>query len=92
MLKIFKYNINPFGQTLELPEDTKILSIQSQFDEIVLYASKGNSEKQKDFNFVVFPTGEIQCSDDRKERLSYLGTVLLLGGHLVYHVYLEKFD
>lgn len=86
IFKIHKYELNAIETVLHIPADSVVLSVQNQYDKIVLWAkfedvaAKCNQSRC----FRVVPTGgEFVQKED--EELKYIATVQVLG--LVWHVF-----
>ena len=89
MNKIFKYTIEPptIRQTtrIRLPKNAKILSVQEQKNEVVLWAEVDPSEKEKEVQSLqLLITGE--PIEDHGER-EFISTVQLDGGGFILHVF-----
>ena len=70
--------------TIEMPLGARILSVQVQMDEICIWALINDAHELVSRRFRVFGTGHpIEGGD----ALTYLGTVQLLEGRLVLHVF-----
>lgn len=87
MRTIYKYHIEIRNfQILKVPQDRKILSVQVQKDEVCIWAEVDTQSPMSDLKVYVFGTGHpIQQKD-----LNYIGSVQLLGGDLVFHVFWER--
>lgn len=71
-------------QRLELPKGTKCLSVHTQSGQICMWAEVDVMEKEKQpFDIFIFGTGH----DLLPARGDFLGTCLMAGGSLVWHVY-----
>ena len=89
MIKIFKYPLSLESKfTLDLPKESKILSVQVQNLVPVLWAFVDTDIHEKEPKiFRCYYTGEnIPDSDS----LIYLDTMQLMGGTLVAHIFMEK--
>lgn len=86
-MRIHKYTLVVGLNNLELPLSAKILDVQAQHGEPVLWALVDLREEMRvTRNVVLVPTG-VQLQADVRE-WSYLGTVQLAGGSLVFHAFL----
>jgi hypothetical protein len=84
MKKIFKYLID--GKDISLPAGSKILSVTTQQDNIVLYALVDPDIKDKMvYSFLVIGTGH-EIKKDLND-YTFSGTVSLLGGELMFHIW-----
>jgi hypothetical protein len=81
---IWKFPLNTINTDVEMPKGARVLSVQAQDNEIFLWAEVTPTEKDVTRYFDVFPTGA--PLPERPGQI-YLGTVLLHGGKLVFHVY-----
>lgn len=88
MRKIFKYVIPVTDDSiLPIPEGAKILSVANQHDSIVMYALVDPEKTTKRLNIRVCGTGH--TLDDHIEQMTFIGTVNLHGGRLMFHVFYE---
>ena len=84
---IYKYPLITTGvQLIEMPRNTKILSLQVQHEKPCIWCLVDLKEDIKDYVFRVYGTGET-VSDEQK--LSFVGTYQLYGGDFIGHVFLE---
>lgn len=67
---------------LNLPEGHKVIKCDVQHGNITLWILYDNADKYKYVDFKLFATGELI-----EEGYSYVGTVILDRGALVYHVF-----
>jgi len=85
MQAIYKYNLNITDrQTIDFPSDT-ILSVQEQDGKIVVYAIAYSNLASRTYEFIVIGTGHSIHFDVALYK--YLGTVKLIGGRLMFHVF-----
>lgn len=84
---IYKYTLNPQETTiLSLPKGIKILSTESQNDNIVVYGIVDpNEDETQDYEFRVYGTGF-----EFFRELEFLGTVKMYNGELMFHVFYKK--
>lgn len=89
MKTIYKYPIEVTDeQTLTLPKDAQILAFQMQGSTPCIWAMIDTKEKRTEQITVrVHGTGH-PIADS--ERLTYLGTFQMHGGHLVFHAFYSK--
>ncbi len=88
-LTIYKYEISPSRGFAEyrLPKGARLLSVDEQYNRMVVYAAVDPLEKEQDvFNFFVFGTGHPFTKPDA----TFLGTVKMLEGKLMFHVFYQK--
>ena len=86
MKTIYKYKLaNVYDQFVELPRGAEVLSAQVQRDEIRLWALVDSGATKTDRRaFRIHGTGH---SIPDVERLSFIDTVQLSGGALIFHVF-----
>ena len=86
MKKIYKYDLSMEDrQIISLPLNSKILSVKDQYDGIVLYALVDTErEEQEKHSIIIHGTGH---SADDLEGYKFLGTVKLMNGQLMFHVF-----
>ena len=73
-------------QTIKMPKDAKILTIQCQYETPCIWALVDPANKKEDRLIETFGTGNsISCGigNDRK----YIGTYQKQGGLLIFHVF-----
>lgn len=85
MKTVYKYTIEPVpGQIIEMPEGAEILCVQTQYgDNICIWAAVDPKAPSVRRAIEILVTGGTVVSIDGK----YIGTVQLIGGTLVLHVY-----
>ena len=85
MRSIFKYALRVTDeQTLTLPANAEILSVANQNENIVLYALVDTSVKGlQNHTIYIHGTGHVVYGDS----LAFIGTVVLHGGRLMFHVF-----
>jgi hypothetical protein len=90
MKKIFKYILD--GDPLTLPAGSKVISVKNQHDNIVLYAIVDTDINDK-MIYSIFITGTGQEIGKDLTDYTFLGTVSLLGGEFMFHVFykLDKY-
>ena len=84
--RIYKYVLDTFNTTLELPKDSKIISLCKQGNGIgiVIYALVDTETVLFDkYEFLVYPTGATLLQEDSV----FLGTVSFANATLIYHVF-----
>jgi len=90
MMKIFKYTLEVLEvQRLDIPKGSKLLSVEEQYGNIVLYALVDDTQGGLD-SFEIFVKRTGYPADDI-ENYKFLGTVKLSEGKLMFHVfYIER--
>ena len=87
MKKIFKYPLKlQREQVVILPKDADILSVQTQHQNICVWAMiDPNVEKVESKTIETFGTGDFIPEGERR----YISTIQLNNGELVYHVFVK---
>jgi hypothetical protein len=86
--EIYKYNLGiADSQMLNIPSDT-ILSVQEQNEEVVVYALVETESPLIKYEFVINGTGNPISFD--VDKFTFLGTVNLFNGALMFHVFYRK--
>jgi hypothetical protein len=90
MKRIFKYPLQVVdSQKLTIPASSKILSVQNQNEEIVLYALVDDTiTLTHTYQIIIHGTGH--QADDVLD-FNFLGTVSMHGGRLMFHVFTRRF-
>ena len=84
---IWKYELNPRDLTIKMPINSTILTAREQGDKICLWVEVYPEQKQSESRtFEIYGTGHDIYCDMGIER-KYIGTAILYGGSLVFHVY-----
>jgi len=84
MTSIFKYDLKiRDDQTVKMPIGAKILSTQLQYEKICLWALVDPANEMEERKIIIRGTGHHIDEMDMK----YIGTVQMVGGHLVWHVF-----
>lgn len=95
MRMIYKYNLEVRNgpQRIRLPEGSKILHVDNQFEQIALWIEVDLNNVSVDRLFFVLGTGDNISADldAYYGKDVHIGTVILMGGTFVWHVY-EKVD
>ncbi len=88
MKRNYKYNLESTGkQTLTLPYNSQLLSVTEQYGNIVLYALVETDEiSMKDVTIIIYGTGH---NADDVDAAHFLGTVKLMNGGLMFHVFYQ---
>ena len=85
---IYKYKLNPFllNNTFKIPQNGKIISVESQKDNIVIYALVDETEvRTREIDIKVFGTGHKIDVDILT--YTFLGTVKMYNDDLIFHVF-----
>ena len=91
---IYKYKLEPEDrQVLNLPKGAEILSVVEQRDEVVIYAfvEEDNISDTEPLTFIIRGTGH-DAGNFKRQNYTFLGTVKLEGGALMFHVFYRKGD
>lgn len=84
-MKIYKYEISPFGETMvKVPRGSKVLSVQTQRDAPFLWIAHSNNKDLVERYFCAYPTGE---SPGVSPIMTYIGTYQWQDGNLVAHLF-----
>lgn len=85
MKRIYKYPIQITDeQIIQMPENAEILHVNIQHNQAFIWAMIDPEEDEEDVEIRVYGTGHPvqECKE-----LSYLGTVFIQNGDLVFHVF-----
>lgn len=85
MLKIWKFTLDPYNLNVDMPQGAKILTAREQGDNICIWAEVDQNAIYEKRFFEVFGTGDVLPTDMATRK--YIGTALLQGGGLVFHIY-----
>jgi hypothetical protein len=89
---IYKYilrTVNGGKAYLTLPVGAKIISVETQKNDVVAYAIVDPSERtQQFFKFLVYGTG--QPLDHEEDEYTFLGTAKMYNGEFMWHVFYKK--
>lgn len=87
MKTVYKYPIDPsdYYFTIELPEGARVLCVQSQQDEPMIWALVDPGAKSEKRRFLMAGTG--QPIKEQSQLGQYVGTFQLRHGSLVFHVW-----
>ena len=89
MNKVYKYTLEILDvQRLDIPAGSKLLSVEEQYEKIVLYALVDNARGGLD-SFEIFIKGTGQPADNIDD-CEFLGTVKLARGSLMFHVFYKQ--
>lgn len=88
MKKIFKYQLEiAHEQVIQMPENSKILTVQCQNNLPVLWAEANLDNDIKPYIFITMGTGH-DIPKDEEDSLKYIGTYQLNNGEFIGHLYL----
>lgn len=82
-MKVWKFRLPLDSESVSMPEGAEVLHVGEQYDVLCVWALCDPSREQVERRFVVRGTGH-SVPDERGR---FLGTVLLLDGTLVLHVW-----
>jgi hypothetical protein len=80
---IWKFTLGGPLTTVEMPEGARILSVQMQAHEPQIWALVDPDAPKVKRTFKSLPTGHVSDADHE----NYIGTVLMSGGALVFHIF-----
>ena len=86
MKTIYKYILTPNKLKIETFKGAKFLTVQNQFEEICIWAEVDTNQPTEWRYFEVFGSGH-QIPEDMGVDREYIGTVMLMTGTLVFHIY-----
>lgn len=82
MAEIWKYTLQPRTR-VPMPKGAKVLCAREQAGNVCIWAEVDPTAPKENRAFEVFGTGHEMADQPR----TYIGTVVLSGGALVFHVY-----
>lgn len=86
---VYKYTLPPFSAAaIRMQRGARVLHIAGQRDRVCLWALVDPHAEMEERRFVVVGTGH-EMPPGEPESFRHLGTVLLDGGALVFHVFEE---
>lgn len=85
MKTIFKYELSPLLTELDVPKDSKVLSLQTQHGIPCIWLLVDPSKENTKLKLTVVGTGNQICVENK----SYVGTFQMDDGFLVLHVFLD---
>ena len=90
MMKVFKCSIGVTDfQSVTLPKNAEILTVQVQFGKPCIWALVNPENKPEERKLRLVGTGH-DISDDEARKLRYIGTFQMHDGLLVYHLFEVK--
>lgn len=92
MKKIYKYTLKPTDfQILELPKKSNIISVIEQKNQIVLYAIVNDDISETElYDIIIKETGH--DLPENFDLYTFLGSVNLINGSLIFHVFYKKVE
>ncbi len=89
MKRVFKYPLQVADkQEIQLPASSKILSVEEQGGQLVLYALVNDTVKMMN-TFVVIIHGTGHDADDT-DGCDYVNTVKMYDGRIMFHVFIRR--
>jgi len=83
---IYKYELKPDDNIINIPQNAKIISAESQNNNVVIYALVNKSENRtKEVMIRVFGTGHIINTDILT--YTFLNTIKMYNDSLVFHIF-----
>ena len=95
MLTIWKYKLELTDkQLIAVPKPAIFLSAQNQYETLKLYymVDSDNNCPAKASKFMIYIVGTGNPLPDFSIKTTYLGTVSMRGGSLVWHIYSEPYE
>jgi len=84
MKTIWKFELSITDiQTISMPRDARILSVQTQFGKPCIWAIVSDDEIKRDRTFIIHGTGH-PCSCKKED---FIGTFLIENRALVFHLF-----
>ena len=83
MKTVYKFQLSPGRTTLNLTAEAKILHVAEQYNGVCLWAELDTDAPGFSRSFCPVPTGGEVPYDSK----GFVGTVLMMNGSLVYHIY-----
>lgn len=94
LLAVWKFVLDKTDQQIiQVPVGAKVLSVAEQQSEIVLYFLVQPGARKVDRQVFIYGTGHPIYTDEKdcwSPRNRFVGTVNLLGGKLMFHVFVEE--
>jgi hypothetical protein len=86
MKTIYKYTLDKDHNTiLTMPKGAVVLTVDIQNEEICIWAKVDTNVETEERHFKMYGTGHEVLDNDTD--LSYVGTVQLMSGQLIFHIY-----
>ena len=83
MKTVHKFQLSPGLTTIGLPEGAKVLHVAEQYTNVCIWVELDVGEAPLNRCFYTVPTGGEVPHDYKR----FIGTVLMMNGCLVYHIY-----
>lgn len=84
---VWKFQVDPMAGTIAMPVGAQIISTEEQHGCIVLYALVEPDTKTEQRKVAVVGTGH--WAPDWVSTKNFIGTVKMMGGTLMFHVFAE---
>lgn len=80
---IWKFLLDPENLSVSMPTGARVLTAREQMEDIFVWAEVDTDAPQETRRFYVYGTGHDMPDDP----VTYIGTAMLSGGRLVFHIY-----
>ena len=87
--KVYKYPIEARMTSIEVPDDSRVLSVANQYERAVVYIAVGTSPRTMKITVFATVTG---YDNTGFEGFEFLGTLLFQGGSYVAHYFYRRDD
>ncbi|MBQ9800557.1 MAG: hypothetical protein IJO40_11575 [Thermoguttaceae bacterium] len=87
--KVYKYPIEARMTSIEVPDDSRVLSVANQYERAVVYIAVGTSPRTTKITVFATVTG---YDNTGFEGFEFLGTLLFQGGSYVAHYFYRRDD
>ena len=85
--RVYKYPIEARMTSIEVPDDSRVLSVANQHERAVVYIAVGTSTRKTKITVYATVTG---CDNTGFEGFEFLGTLLFQGGSYVAHYFYRR--
>ncbi|MBQ2849153.1 MAG: hypothetical protein IJE77_01615 [Thermoguttaceae bacterium] len=85
--KVYKYPIEARMTSIEVPDDSRVLSVANQYERAVVYIAVGTSPRTTKITVFATVTG---YDNTGFEGFEFLGTLLFQGGSYVAHYFYRR--
>lgn len=93
MKSIYKYKIDIDREQFTIRGPiVKLLTVQAQCSQICVWAEIDTDKPEREFNILPMGTGWELDKMKHFDKMTYLGTVQLYGGELVWHMYYVELE
>lgn len=90
MKAIYKYSLQIIDeQTISMPKDAKILTIETLYNQPMLWANVDCAKEYEPVTIITLPTGSTLVEYEDMS-LEYIGSYQLGGGNFVGHVFVKR--